>query len=657
MVKRFSKSKNIFLILSVASLALARPAIPVVSVAVNEDGSSVSVKHLGDEHCLYTETEDGFLVTGNGAGSYVYVDESGLVTGVIARNKEERTEKEKAFLEKLDQETVRARYRELNGDRFLDSAGAAKGFSRMSHIPLMAYNQNGTPVPEYRPQPLDWTVGTQYFPVLLVGTTDKPHGDSAAFDAFLNQEGYSQGGNIGSLRDYFLFSSGGLFEPHFDIYPVDINASLTSFGTGDNFSEGRLIVEGIKILTARADFKEKAPQYCQNGNNINGFIFLFPGKEEEALEQSSKFWSHKYEMRYNGSVSYADAYESGGYKFGQYVFMSQYVDDSGRAKMNLMGSLAHEFSHMMGLKDHYVKINGVQHNGPGHFDLMSTGLYNGKNYGDGTHPPAYSSFEKETMGWLSMEELETSQVYSLKKLSAMEAYSVTNPNWNDEYYIIEYRPSEKYDEKLPRNGVLVWYIDYDEKIYYRDNAINGDLNHPRIFIKDTLTRRDYHVDFSFVNGGGVSPVTGIYNVVREENRRACFTTDKDISLSQCPEESSSSAESSNSEGSSSSEAYAQVSSSSENGGMDLSGSSSASEKIVEGRRSLAQVNVHFEGRVLRIDNPAAAPVNVKLFDLQGHLLSQRTFSETSVTFAMENYAVGHYVLWIQTAGYSFKKRI
>jgi immune inhibitor A len=43
------------------------------------------------------------------------------------------------------------------------------------------------------------------------------------FSNMLNQVGYSEGGSIGSVRDYFMDNSGGQYRPQFDVYgPVPL---------------------------------------------------------------------------------------------------------------------------------------------------------------------------------------------------------------------------------------------------------------------------------------------------------------------------------------------------------------------------------------------------------------------------------------------------
>lgn len=661
---------------SLVSQVGARPAAPGFQTISNKDGSSVSIRHFGDEHYHYTETSDGMLVMGNGDGSYVYVGEDGSASNVIAKNAVDRTSEEKAFLDGLNQEAVHQKHQELNGGRFPEEEGLNES-ENFSHTPLMSYNQNGVSTKMLRrPTSEQWTTGERWFPVLLIGTTDKAHGDSAEFYDFLNQPGYSKNNNVGSLRDYFLYVSDSLFNPHFDVYPITLNKALTDFGTGDNFKEGQFTAMGIDSLVKRSDFLAKAKKYCMKNSNVDGFIFLFPGMEQDALKQSELFWGHQFWMQSNGSSSgwFPSAYKAGGYTFDKYLFIAQYADGSRNSKINKMGIFAHEFSHVMGLNDHYGKdSNNRQVDGPGAYDVMSLGMYNGTTFNEGNAPMGYSAYEKEIMGWLKLTELEADKVYSLKKLSKMQAYSVTNPNQNDEYYIVEYRPAESYDSYIKSsinwnqrgNGVYVWYIDYDKTICVTNNNANGDINHQRVAIKAVQAAKGYYADFTYVNKNGKASVPGVYNIVLDGNERACFTTSQGMSLSACPEESSSSVASSSSIASSSSAARSSSSSIARSSSSVKSSSSqtvvqsSSSEKLesssssaimgIAATVSMSQVQFLQEGRLLHVLADVPGLKSVRLFDMQGHLLYSEKFSGSAVTLDLGGVARGAFVVRL-TAG-------
>ena len=629
---------GIFILTSVfVSFAFSRPAEPGTRTVRNGDGSSVSIRYFGDEHYHYAETTDGFLVAKDDDGNYVYVDENGKASSIVARNAENRSAKDKSFLKTLNQETVHQRYREQKGGRFLDESDGLAGMKSFSHLPVMSYNQNGKSVLYKRESSVQWTKGSRWFPVLLVGTGDKPYGDSAKFHDFFNKSGYSENKGIGSMRDYFLFVSDSLFDPHFDVYPVQLEATLASFGKGENYDEVLFVTKVIDELAKRMDFQENVKRYCSKNSKVDAFFFLYPGREEEATQQSEDFWAHRYMLR-NQRVSTSkiissSGYWVGGYYFDDYVFFAQYADGSDNKEITKLGVFVHEFSHVMGLHDHYSKDeNGKQHSGPASYDIMSTGMYNGTSINAGNAPMGYSAFEKEVMGWLKPQELEPEQVYTLEKASKLQAYSVTNPNQEDEFYVVEYRPAEKFDAYVRvdhgerANGVYVWYIDYDEEIFADLNEANKDPNHQRVALKAVLGADDYYVDFSFVNGDGLASVPGVYNVALAASERACFSTSDKLLPKNCVVESSSSAEA---------------------GGV----SSSSSAESVEGDffaeiADAVRIRVKLEGAMLHVMSDDWELKEIRLFDIQGHLLYGESFTEKQASLDLSRLSRGIYVVRI-----------
>ena len=652
--KDFKMAYRIYIIVAfafaLASLSYARPAEIGAITVQNKDGSFVSVQEFGDEHYHFVETSDGILVMRDGNGNYVYVNEDGEASAIVAKDAADRTEEESAFLNGLDQKTVHKNHKERYGGRYPQDSLLTEE-SSFTHMPVMAYNQEGVVAVKMRPQPEKWTVGERWFPVILVGTPQRPHGDSVAFYDFFNKPGYNVNRNIGSVRDYFLFVSDGLFDPHFDVYPVDIGVELESFGSGKSYNETSLIATALKILVKRSDFIANANKYCYRTSHVDGFFFLYPGMDEEARNISDGvFWSHMYYM----SGRPATSYRVGNYYFNRYMFGPQYLNGSDNTQINKMGTFVHEFSHVLGLNDHYSKdAEGRQINGPGKYDLMSQGMYNGLSLNSGETPMGYSAFKKETVGWLTLQELEADQVYSLKKLSKMQAYSITNPDHYDEYYIVEYRPAEKYDAYVDAgfgkrsHGVYVWYIDYHDSLFTIANNANGDVSHQRVAMNAVLDAGEYYVDFTYVNKSGVALVPGIYNLVFDETRRVCFTTSQSMPLEECPEDTTLVEESSSSEASP--ESSSATSSSSE-----AESSSSTIGVLAGGRISVEGLKLRLEGHSLYVAAADAGLKKMSLFDMQGHVVTQQAFSGTDATLDLSRMPRGHYVVLVRSAGRTMK---
>lgn len=593
-----------------SSVAFARPAKPGVITTKQSDGSTLSIKQFGDEHYHFTTTEDDQLIVKDSSGIYVYADEKGSPTKFKAKNKEQRTQNEKNFLKSIDQKKAKAKHKTKRPSNYpkqnrgLNFNHQSRPFSSIDNVPKLLK----------RPQAELWTSGERYFPVLLVSSKDQAGGDSALFYRFLNEPGFSEQGNIGSLRDYFLISSDSLFDPHFDVFPISLNRSLSDYVSGGNFLEGQFTAEAIDILVQSPSFS--GSRYCQNGTLVDGFIFLFPGTEANALSIHESFWGHQYWMQWNGSTNNYRAYQSGGYSFNAYAFLAQ-KEDGKPSNINQMGIFAHEFSHVMGLPDFYAyDSNGNFIEGPSPWDVMTQGMYNG----NGRKPPKYSAFERESMGWLTLTEFSANEeIYSLLSLDKRQAYSVTNPQNNNEYFVIEYRPKIGFDSGINNTGVLVWYIDYDSNVWDNNNP-NDDPSHQRVAVKEVLLgsfNKTSYNSFTFVDNT-TSTVPGIFSFIKGTGDMVCFTTNKNKMGFVCEESSSSVIASSSS----------------------VEESSSSATVLIENHLSgEPDYKIAVLGRNLQVYLPIVGEKVLKVMDVQGNLVLSSRFTGENETLTLQNKGV------------------
>lgn len=647
---------------------------------VNDDGSVLTLKKFGDEHFHYATTEDGYLVVGS-HGSFRFAADDGTPSEFVAKNPRFRNASEGRFLKGVSKSASLAAHKRKFVDRYPETNRNERWLGHNFSVNFV--DSGAAPLVRFRPTGESFVKGERYFPVLLVTMSDIAGGDSTKYARYLNESGYKDDGNFGSLRDYYLTSSNGVFSPHFDVYPVTLPGSFGSY------DEGSMTSAAIDILVNRADYKANAGKY----ENPAAFIFLYPGDETSALRYNEGYWGHQYWMQYNGAGQYGKGYCKSNYCFDKYLFIAQKAD--GSSKVNTLGIFAHEFSHVMGLADHYGyeytneskgEINSnVFVEGPAPYDVMTQGMYNG----NGNYPPTFSAFERETMGWITETELASGQVLSLPALNSEPvAYAATNPNHNDEYYVLEYRPSLGFDSKIGKNGVFVWYVDYDKKFFYDYNNPNGNLNHPRITVKQVLNSNgSSFANFAFVNAGGVAKVSGAYSLVLEGNNRVCFATDVNNGISACPADvvesssssvpASSSAEAISSSSSVEISSSAVVSSSSANvpvySSAMVARSSSAvvgvSSSSTRGRRSSSSwggwigsssgsiVDSSSSGEVMRIgsnvlDINVGTPGirTIQIFDLHGNLLMEEVSSEVESRIMLARFGKGVRIVRIVDEG-------
>jgi hypothetical protein len=94
---------------------------------------------------------------------------------------------------------------------------------------------------------------------------------------------------------------------------------------------------------------------------------------------------------------------------------------------------------------------------------MDYGLYGANDSGIlGSFPVGYTAYEKEFMGWATIDDLKEGyyEIKDLKSLAAGgKAYRITNPSNTNEYLILESRQEDNWF--LIRSGLQIMKVKYD----------------------------------------------------------------------------------------------------------------------------------------------------------------------------------------------------
>ena len=636
-----------------ASGAFAAPANPVLRT-IDNDGDSLSIRTIGDEHYRFTQTEDGFLVMRDSSGVFFFADEEGGLSKFKAKNAGRRSAEEKAFLNGLDKQKVRGKHREKHPDKFRRPDSKQKPM-RASWVPTAKSAAAESPAPESAPaedappvmrlpKPSSHANGTNRFPVFMVGNYQAKNLDSAKTYAFMNQENYRANGYVGSIRDYFVDQSGGLFAPVFDLYFLTLNDDFSNY----------IGKEDLFIQTALSAFMAQYPDFdatlydADNDGDVDAFAFLYAGEQVESGDKH--LGGFQYELRWNSS---GKLNAGNGKRFNNYFILNQVGD--------IFERFIHEFSHTMGLRDHYCvwadncysdfTYSDVQAPGTHAWDVMATGMYNGQN-----NPPNYSAFERNFMGWLDYTTLKDDLEKKTLPPLGSDNYAYYVKVTSDEWYVFENRQKVKWDAALPNHGMLVWHIDYNRQVWEQD-ALNDVASHQRVDVVEAGKQRVTGYYDGFAGYGSkhlnddpfpgsdkvteLAPLTawngdqllsGLYNIT-EKDSAVCFSVAKDVAVENCGivRSSSSVAESSSSSATSSSATSSAASSSSafiwpwRSSSSVAESSSSATERIVSGIVPRMEFEARYEGGILNVVAPVQGSKTVRIFDLQGHQLLSESF--------------------------------
>ena len=604
-----------FIALTFVSSVSAYPLDPRPQT-IDNDGDTLTIQKFGDEHYHYTRTIDGFLVVSNEEGVYYFANKNGESSTIKAKDEKFRDKHDIRFLDSIDRNEAFLQHRNKHPDQHRPPKSESTE-KRAPWIPVGA--PSNSPRHLLLPSPAKHSSGTNRFPLILVTTAGASNNlDSADFYNMANGDNYTKGGFTGSIKEYFSDQSLGKFVPSFDIYKVSVNKSLSSYKSANY----QLAVDAISELANIPGFSA-APYDADNNGEVDAVGILYSGKDDSGVG------GYNYKLQWDNVRNL----NVGGKKFNTYFLLSQGT--------NPFPSIIHEFSHTMGLKDHYCvdhqgtgickTVKGKQIPGAYAWDVMAIGMYNN----DGKTPAGYSAFERNFMGWLDYTILEpSSEVTSVAPLNTHNtAYKIPVSNNDNEWFILENRQLTRWDAGLPNHGLLIWHIDYDE-YKWSENNLNSDAQHQNVDIVEAgnLYVTDYYDKYTpthqkddpfpgsqnitaygpFTSWAGVSQNIQLYSIT-ENGENVCFATSSGVNVGNCLPARSSSSETSSSSSSSS--------------------SNDSTTGITGTFRS--SVSVSLSGSTLHVLTATESSKEIILFDLQGNVLQKKKFKGRSGTMELD----------------------
>ncbi len=309
----------------------------------------------------------------------------------------------------------------------------------------------------------------------------------ATFDELCNSEHCTVNSGYPSAREYFKSQSNGAYAPQFDVFgPVTLSRNVAYYGTdnpgddeGDDQHATDAVVEGC--ILANEQFSINWANYDSDNDGYVDFVYvIFAGKGQADGGTSETIWPHNWSVEAACQYGYC-TYEAaqcivGGKKLDNYAISGEM---SGNA-LGGIGTLCHEFGHVMGLPDLYdtsYETNYENSLTPNDWNIMDGGSYNA----DGHCPPNYDPWEKDFFGWLTPINLgntgqnvtlyangtEDQQTY---QINASGSY--VSPTTSGLRYYIENRQAVGWDEPLTGHGLLIWKVNFDASAW-ENNAPNN----------------------------------------------------------------------------------------------------------------------------------------------------------------------------------------
>lgn len=377
------------------------------------------------------------------------------------------------------------------------------------------------------------TIGAVTLPVLLVEFSDVKFQDFTTEEKIsrqLNEKGYADVDYVngrtsytanGSVKDYFIDQSCGLFEPTFEVVGRVSLPNTVGYYFYDNIKKE---ARDLNMYGFMSDAMNAAKlkgidfsKYAITGNtNVTGtttgvpmisFIcagyseasvgyFMYEyGGDESGLDMP---WPHFSRLASESGISYGRKYDGTtvmSYFIGTELHTTCNVmrDESGKNTVVLgdpylagPGTFVHEFGHALGLPDFYTTDYTEGTQTPTYWSMMDHAPY----FNSGYNLVGYTAYERILLGWLKYTTLgRDAQQCTLYPFSAIGkedtpddavfAYVIKNPVSTKEYYVLEDRRADGiyYPTKMG-NGMLVTHVYFDYS-KWEGNTLNNDPNTPR----------------------------------------------------------------------------------------------------------------------------------------------------------------------------------
>ncbi len=434
--------------------AWAVPAKPGLVTVPQSDGTMLQIQTLGDEfhHCF--ATADGLTLDRGSDGDMYYLSAKGL-TAMRAHNARERSAAENAFLEQhAGQFTMSALARAMQASGKMRSRHAA-GAKRVGQ----------TQVP---------TIGSPRVPIILIEYYDKKMSNTKA----QLQAHYTT--DAKSAYQYFADQSNGKYTPQFDVYGIySLDETRATYGAnsgGNDVGVARMVGEAIDKAGDDIDWS----LYDNDGDgeaDVCIVVYAGVGEAQASTTVPNSIWPCQWDLE--SGQAYNDGTgprERNGVKINRFAVFNEVSGayDTGTT-LDGIGTFCHEFSHCLGLPDFYATNYGGYY-GMGNWSLMCSGCYNGGAV-RGDTPVGYSAYEKNFMGWIDFitpvnNTQYTLPVFNSKNIETDKAIKMTGFNEN-EYWILENRRKQGWDEYIADEGVLITHFTYVES-RWNDNTPNNN---------------------------------------------------------------------------------------------------------------------------------------------------------------------------------------
>ena len=268
----------------------------------------------------------------------------------------------------------------------------------------------------------------------------------------------------GSVRDYFSDNSVGMFKPTFDVVgPIDIPYNATYAKSTTN---AQTLVSAA--LNAADDSVDYSIYDTDNDGTVDMVFFVFSGGGSNfSSNDSNLIWPH---------ASTVVGVKLDGVNFGRYACSTELYGRVASKVIDGIGTICHEFSHVLGLADLYdtdYASSGGTSVHPSTWDVMAGGSYFNKS----KTPCGFNLYERMALGFATPQLISEEGRVELTDLQKSNQGARINSGTADEFFLLESRANTRWDAYLPGEGLLVWRVDSTNVDVWENNRVNVNPSH------------------------------------------------------------------------------------------------------------------------------------------------------------------------------------
>lgn len=334
--------------------------------------------------------------------------------------------------------------------------------------------------------------GKKKIPVILTAFRDRKFSVALSdkrinsfYDKFFNGTDITEStGNWGSVRQYFVDQSIGQFEPEFSVIgPVMLDSAYSYYGEDRGSAKDIRYSTFIReAFTKAVNMENDWTQFDNDGNGkVDMCVVIYAGLGQNytnGFGDKNTIWPKENPETFSlegvtlqGCTSSSELRPkaaSGG------VITETQPDG--------IGVIVHEISHALGLPDLYDRNN--REFGLDFWSVMDYGMYTR----NAKAPVGYTAYERDFMGWQSIEEVDRPTTLRLECFArGGKGYKIVNDANPNEYYVLDNRQAEGWDWGMCSNrghGMLVMHVDYKQSIWTSNNVntVNAGHDHQSLTI-------------------------------------------------------------------------------------------------------------------------------------------------------------------------------